>query len=102
MVRFLARRSAASTVRSALLVDDFQRVSLSRTRSCGAQKRSQSANIAALPAYNLAHIRFRHFQLDDVVIQMIHVDFIGGVNDPLRNALDEKANISSGFSHDDC
>jgi hypothetical protein len=30
---------------------------------------------------------------------MVHVHFIGSIDDPLRNLLDENANVSSGLSH---
>ena len=82
-----------------LLIDDFQRVSLSCPHSRSAQKRAQGAHVAPLPAYDFSYITFRHFQFDYVVIEMVHVHFIGSIDDPLRNLLDENANVSSGLSH---
>ena len=81
------------------LVDDFQRVSLSRPHSRSAQERTQGADVTSLPSNNLAHVAFSNFQFDHVVIEMIDEDFVGSIDHPLRNPLDETANISSRFRH---
>jgi len=84
------------------LIDDFQRVALSRPHARCAQKCAQGADVSPLPADDLAHIGFGDFQFDHVVIEMVHKNLIGGIDDPLRNQLDESADISSGFSHGVC
>jgi hypothetical protein len=81
------------------LVNDFQRVALAGPHTCGTQERAQGANIAPLPADDFAHVSFRDFQFDHVVIEMVHEDLIGSIDDPLSNLLNESADISSGFCH---
>jgi hypothetical protein len=97
MVRFPAL-TLALALRSSL-VDDFQSVALARAHSRSAQKSAQGANVAPLAPDDFAHVSFRDFQFDHVVIEMIHEDLIGSIDDPLRNLLDESAHISGGFSH---
>jgi len=80
-------------------VDDVQGVPLSRPHSRGAEQGAQSAHIAALPPDDLAHVRFRDFQFDHVIIEMIDVNLIWCIDDPLGNFLEEGPNISVGFSH---
>ena len=81
------------------LVDNFQRISLARPHSRGAQQRAQGPHVAPLPANDFTHISLGDFQFDHVVIEMIDEDLIGSINDPLRNLLHESANICSSFSH---
>src|SRR3984957_185171 len=105
MVRFLPRRTGLRRIPSCWLrstsVDYFQRVSLTCSHSCGAKERPQSAHVAPLPANDFAHVRFGNFQLDHVVIEMIDVDRLRLIHNPLRNLFDKSANISRGFSHSD-
>jgi hypothetical protein len=82
-----------------LLVDDFQRISLACPHSRSAQKRAQRSHVAPLPANDFAHVTLGDFQFDHVAIEMVHKDLIGSIDDPLRNLLEERAHISSGFSH---
>ena len=82
------------------LVDNFQGVALARTHSRSAQKSAQGANIAPLPSDDFAHVTFRDFQFDHIIIEMINEDLIGSIDDPLRNLLDESADVSGGFSHE--
>jgi hypothetical protein len=81
------------------LVDDFQRVSLARPHSRSTKKRTQGSYITPLPADNFAHIRFGDFQFDDVVVEMIHENFIGSIDHPLGNFLDEHADVCGSFGH---
>jgi hypothetical protein len=91
MVRFPAPRDR--------LVDDFQRVALARPHSRGAQQCAQRTDIAPLPPDDFAYVTLGDLQFDHVVIEMIHENLIGSIDDPLRNLLDESAHVSSGFSH---
>jgi hypothetical protein len=91
MVRFPATRDR--------LVDHFQRVALARPHSRSAQKCAQGTDVAPLPPDDFAHVTFGDFQFDHVVIEMVHENLIGSIDDPLRNLLDESAHVSSGFSH---
>jgi hypothetical protein len=103
MVRFpalaLVLRWSLVLVCSPGLVDDFQSVSLARPHSCRAQKSAQGTNVAPLAADDFTHVSFRDLQFDHIVIEMVDEDLVGSIDDPLRNLLDENANISGGFSH---
>ena len=98
MVRFPAPALAVSRFLD-LLIDDFQRVSLACAHPGSAQKHAQRSHVAPLPADDFAHVAFGDFQFDHVALEMVHKDLIGSIDDPLRNLLDERAHISSGFSH---
>jgi hypothetical protein len=82
------------------LVDHVQRVTLSRPHSSSAKQRTQGADVTPLPSNDLAHVPFGDFQFDHVVIEMIDEDLIGFVDNPLRNLLNEHANVGRCFSHE--
>jgi hypothetical protein len=84
---------------SSSLVDDFQRVSLARPYSRSTKKRTQGSHIAPLPTYDFAHVGFGDFQFDDIVVEMINENFIGSIDHPLGNFLDEHADVCGSFGH---
>ena len=83
-------------------IEYFQRVSFPRSHSRSAQQGAQGAHIAPLPPDDFAYVTFCDFQFDHVVIEMVHENLVGSIDDPLRNLLDESPHISSGFSHETC
>jgi len=82
-----------------LLVDDVQRVALARPHSGSAQKRAQGADIAALPSNHFAYVTLGDFKFDHVVVEMVDENLVGFIDDPLRNLLDERANVGRSFGH---
>jgi len=84
---------------SAVLIDNVQRIALSRPCSDRAEKGAQGTNVASLAPDDFPHVGFRHFQLDLVVFEVIDIDLIGRVDHPLRDLLDQKANVCSLLSH---
>jgi len=78
-----------SITQMAFQSDNFQRVSLPRPALHGAKCTSRrAAHVAPLPTDNLPTSSLRHFKLDHgSSSRMVDENFIGSINDPLRNLL---------------
>ena len=64
--------------------------------ACGA---SRAAARPCPASDDLAYIAFGDFQFDDVVVEFLDKDFVGGVDQRFRNQLNESAHISRRLSH---
>src|SRR5579871_306472 len=94
-----AREVGIFLAESTILLDDLELIPLVRPVSRGRKQRPQRPGRPALASNHLAHIVLGDFQFDHAVVELLDEHFVRRVDQPFRDQLKERTNISRRLRH---